>query len=153
MNEIFKSKRGWVLGALAFLIVFFIAFGLGVSVGYRKAIFSSDWGRNYERNFSNIPPLLGMMGGPPMNAHGTAGTVIDVSTSSISVQDNDNDERLIVVATDTIIKKMSDMVSLHAITVGDHVVVIGVPNANGQVEARLIRVFPVSGLGSGGPQP
>jgi hypothetical protein len=155
MKDIFKSTWAqWVAGTLAVVAVFLIAFGLGVSVGYEKAIFSSDWGRSYERNFSGMPPSgtsPGMAGGMPLSTHGAAGTVIDVSNSGMSVRDNDNDEQSIIVASDTVIKKMNEVVSLGGVTVGDRVVVIGSPNANGQVEAHFIRVFPASGPGVSQP--
>lgn len=149
MKDILSSKwTRWVVGILAAIIVFLIAFGLGVSVGYEKAIFSSEWGMNYERNFSGTPPLGAMSGNMPLAMHGAAGTVIDVSDAGMSVKDNDNDEQSIIVASGTIIKKMDAMISLRDIAIGDHVVVIGAPNSNGQVEARFIRVFPAPGPGS-----
>lgn len=155
MKDILKSTWGrWTAGVLAAIVIFFIAFGLGVSVGYQKAIFSSEWGRNYERNFSGMPPrgiIPGMAGNMPQNMHGAAGTVIDVSDSGMSVKDDDNDEQSIIVASDTVIKKMNATVSLGNIIIGDRVVVIGVPNSNGQVEARFIRVFPAPESGSAPP--
>jgi hypothetical protein len=149
MKDIFKSTWGrWTAGILAAIVIFFIAFGLGVSVGYQKGIFSSEWGRNYERNFSGMPPpgmMAGTGGAMPQNMHGAAGTVIDVSDSGMSVRDNDNDEQSIIVASDTVIKKMNATILLSTITIGDRVVVIGAPNSNGQVEAHFIRVFPAPG--------
>ena len=155
MNDILKSTRAWwIAGMLVAIIIFLIAFGLGVSVGYQKAIFSSEWGRNYERNFSGMPlpgAMPGAMGGVPQNMHGAAGTVIDVSSAGMSVKDDDNDEQSIIVASGTVIKKMDATISLSTITVGDRVVVIGTPNSNGQVEAHFVRVFPAPG--PGGAQP
>ena len=65
------------------------------------------------------------------------------------MKDDDNDEQSVIMASDTIIKKMNATVSLGDIVVGDRVVVIGAPNSNGQVEAHFIRVFPAPGPGSG----
>ena len=146
MNDILKSAKGrWIVGVLAAVVIFLIAFGLGVSVGYQKGIFSSEWGRNYERNFSGMPSLgmtTGAGGGMPQNMHGAAGTVIDVTASGMSLKDNDNDEQSIIVASDTVIKKINATIPLGTIAVGDRVVVIGAPSSSGQVEARFIRVFP-----------
>ena len=91
--------------------------------------------------------------GKPQNIHGAAGTVIDVSESGLAVRDNDNDEQSIIMASDTVIKKMDTTIPLDNVAVGDHVVVIGAPNSSGQVEARFIRVFPSPGPGDGSPQP
>ena len=146
MNDILKSTGArWTAGILAAVIVFFVAFGLGVSVGYQKAIFSSEWGMNYERNFSGMPPagiVSGMAGSASPTMHGAAGTVIDVTGSGMSVKDDDNDEQSIMVASDTVIKKMGTTILLDAVGIGDRVVVIGTPNSSGQVEAHFIRVFP-----------
>jgi hypothetical protein len=46
-SENFK-KILWGFGIVAFI---FFVFGLGVAVGYKEAIFSSSWGRNYYKNF------------------------------------------------------------------------------------------------------
>jgi hypothetical protein len=151
MNDIFKPTWvRWTAGVLAAVVIFLIAFGLGVSVGYQKAIFSSEWGMNYERNFSGTLPVI-TEGNMPLNAHGAAGTVIDVSASGMSVRDEDNDEQSIIVASDTVIRKMEATISLGDVMVGDHVVVIGSPNSSGQVEAHFIRIFPAPGPGSGTP--
>jgi hypothetical protein len=146
MKDILKTAWvRWTAGILAAVVIFLVAFGLGVSVGYQKAIFSSEWGRNYEHNFSGMPHV-GMMpevgGNTVLNMHGAAGTVIDVSGAGMSVKDDDNDEQSVIVASDTVIKKMESTVPLSAVIVGDRVVVIGAPNANGQVEAHFVRVFP-----------
>jgi hypothetical protein len=154
MKEFFNSTGGrWATGMLAAVVIFLVAFGLGVSVGYQKAIFSSEWGMNYERNFSGLPPIGIVAQNMPQNMHGAAGIVIDVSGSGLSVKDNDNDEQSIIVASDTVIKKMDATIPLGNVAVGDHVVVIGAPNSSGQVEARFIRVFPAPGPGDGSPQP
>jgi len=155
MKDIFKLMWvRWAAGALAAIVIFLLAFGFGVSVGYEKAIFSSEWGRNYERNFSGPPPMGMMPGNQPLAMHGVAGTVIDVSSSGVSVRDDDNDEQSVVIASDTIIKKMNTTISLGDLATGDRVVVIGAPNSDGQVEAHFIRVFPAPGPGSGSePQP
>lgn len=154
MKEFMASRWvRWAAGILAALVIFFLAFGLGVSVGYQKAIFASVWGRNYELNFSGPHPrgMTLMAAGGAM--HGTAGTVMDVASSTLAVRDNDDDEQSVVVTTDTIIKEMDTTTSWNNLMVGDRVVVIGAPNDTGQVEAQFIRVFPVSlpEAGLGGP--
>jgi hypothetical protein len=154
MKDILTSRwMWWAAGIVAALVIFFLAFGLGVSVGYQKAIFASEWGRNYERNFSGPHPR-GIMPGTAGGAmHGAAGTVMDIESSTLAVRDNDNDEESVVVTTDTILKEMDATTSWNNLMVGDRVVVIGAPNDTGQVEAQFIRVFPalLPGAGPGGP--
>ena len=97
MNDFLKAPKTktllWILcGILAILVVF----GLGIAVGYRRAIFASSFGENYYRNFYR-GPFTGMMGfiagPPPVNMHGVAGNVIDVSSGTISVKDIGGNEQ------------------------------------------------------------
>jgi hypothetical protein len=152
MKDIIASKWiRWVVGALALAVVFFLGFGSGVSVGYQKAIFASEWGKNYEVNFSG-PQARGIM--PEMaggDAHGAAGTIISISNAAFSVKNENNDEQSVVMASDTVIKEMDATISPSKLSVGDHVVVIGMPNVEGQVEAHFIRVLPAPEPG-GGPR-
>ena len=138
----------WLVGILAALVVFLLAFGLGVSVGYEKGVFASHWGRNYQANF--LGPRGGMMFGMPgSDAHGAAGTIISLASSTFAIKDDEGNEQSVAVATGTIIRKMNTTISLRDLAIGDAVVVIGSPDRNGQVQARFIRVFPSPGPGAG----
>jgi hypothetical protein len=136
MKNFLESKKTraviFTLGGIAGAL---LIFGGGVAVGYQKAIFSSSEGMNYQHNFG-----MGLQRGP--NAHGVMGDVIDVASSSFSVTDSDNDEHSIVITSDTVIRDVDQTVSVSEIAPGSRVVVIGAPNADGQVEARFVRVFP-----------
>ena len=140
-----KFKRVlWIVGGVA---AAFLIFGLGIAVGYRKALFSSSWGQNYYQNFygnSKGGPMGALTANTPWNAHGVTGSVIDVSSSTISIRDDDNNERSVEISSDTIIRKMNDTISIGTLSVGDNIAVIGEPNGNGQVHARLVRVFGTS---------
>ncbi len=142
MKNFLESKKVRVIiftlgGVAAALLIF----GGGVAVGYQKAIFFSNGGMNYQRNFFGAADG---MGGPPRgpNPHGVMGDVIDVTSSSFSVKDMDNDEHSIAVNSGTVIRDLGQTVTVDQITPGSHVVVIGAPNPDGQVEARFVRVFP-----------
>lgn len=149
MNSFLESKKVriviFTLGGIAAVL---LIFGAGIAVGYQKAIFSSNWGMNYERNFFGGPPpgMLGAIGQRVPNTHGVTGEVIDVANSSFSVKDADNDEQSIAVTSDTVIREMNETVSVGELEPGSQVVVIGAPNPNGQVEARFVRVFGTSSV-------
>ena len=131
----------WVVGGIAAV---FLIFGFGVAVGYRKALFSSSWGQNYYQNFygdTHGGPMGALTAHDPLNAHGAVGLVISVASSTISIRDDDNNERSVAISSDTVIRKMNDTISIDMINVGDNIAVIGEPNGNGQVHARLVRVF------------
>ena len=153
MKDIFSTTwMRWSVGALAAIVIFLLAFGIGVSVGYEKGIFASRWGRNYEANF--LGPRGGMIFGMPGgDAHGAAGTVISVASSTFAIKDDEGNEQSIAVASGTIIRKMNSTISLGDLKVGDEAIVIGSPDQNGQVRARFIRVFPSPGPGTGPDMP
>lgn len=131
----------WILGGL---IVLFVVFGLGIAVGYERAGFADGFDRNYFRIFFGGPPTgpIGMMV-PPMsgNLHGVVGTVIDLGTSTISVENQQNNEQSVVVFPGTIIRDGNNTVMIDAMEIGDQIAVIGEPNDQGQIVAHFVRIL------------
>ncbi len=138
-----KSNR--FVSSVAVIVVLLLVFGAGMSVGHRRALFASEWGRNYYRNFyggeNRSVPMMGFPDKGFMNMHGTVGTIIDISSSTISIKGQDNVEKSIVIDNDEIVRKGGSNISVSDLKVGDNIAVIGGPNANGQIESRFIRVF------------
>jgi hypothetical protein len=145
MKDFFQTpKTKTLLWTLCGILALLIIFGLGVVVGYRRAIFASTFGENYYRNFygSQIPvPMGGVAGVGPMMPHGVVGEVIDVGSGTIAVKNDEGDEASIILLPNTSVREMDNDITPRGIVIGDRVAVIGEPNANGQVEARFIRVF------------
>jgi hypothetical protein len=159
MKNIFASKRVraalMVIGAVLAALLFF---GMGMLVGYHRGVFAARFGEDYYHNFvgGHIKGPMGvmMLGGQPlMNAHGVTGVVIGVGTSTIIAQDADGNEESIVVASGTIIRKFNQAMSIAAVVPGERIVVIGEPNAQGQIGARFIRIFPTTSSIPGGNTP
>lgn len=140
------------------LLVALIIFASGVGVGLRKARFSNDFGRNYERNFmgSRFDQGRGMMGGRAgfvggmmrefsgrdfRNANGLAGTIISITDNNLIIKDGDNKENTVAVTDKTLIKSRRDDLKLSDLKNNDQIVVIGQPGDNGVINADLIRVF------------
>lgn len=145
MSNVLESKRVrtvlWILGGL---ILLFVAFGLGIAVGYQRAGFAAGFDKNYVRVFFGGPPpgAIGMMASPmPVAIHGVVGSVIDVGSSTISVTNQQNTEQSIAVASGTVIRDGDDTVTIGDVEVGDQIAVIGEPNAEGQIGARFIRII------------
>ncbi|OHA09476.1 MAG: hypothetical protein A3B37_02120 [Candidatus Sungbacteria bacterium RIFCSPLOWO2_01_FULL_59_16] len=138
-----KTFRGILVGIGVVLIALFI-FQAGVFVGYRKASFSYRWGENYHRNFGG--PAGGFMRGPVggdfANPHGTFGRIIKIELPNLTIQEPKDVEKVIVIKSDTIIRRFRDAVKPEDLKVDEHVVVIGSPNDAGQIEAKFIRVMP-----------
>jgi hypothetical protein len=162
ISNFIKSKTAVIIIAGLFALAILIGtFSAGVAVGYRKARFSYAWGENYHRNFSG--PRKGflkdfsedLMGRDFIGAHGTFGSIINIGDSELIVRGRDNVEKIVVVNSDTDIRRFRDSIQLNDIKLDEPIVVIGEPNDQGQIEAKFIRVMPlpVRSLGEGGPFP
>jgi len=141
-SRIFKITTAAVL----FLIIITGVFGLGMAVGYRKANFSYNWGENYHRNFGGprngfFRQMPMMFGNDFISAHGTTGLIIKIDGNNLVVDGNNTPEKIVVVSDKTIIRNGQQDIKLGDLKIGELVVVVGNPNAGGQIEAILIRVF------------
>lgn len=132
-----------ILGA--FLALLF-AFKLGSMVGARRAWFSCGWDNNYARNFGGPPPRGGfgkMIDDEDFfHANGITGKILKINNQEIVINDRDGAEKIIVVTDKTIIRQARGEIKISDLKTGDDIVVIGEPNSTGQIEAKLIRIFP-----------
>src|SRR5271170_4578790 len=118
-NDFLKPpKTKTLLWTLCGILGVLVAFGLGLLVGYRRAIFAADFGEGYYRSVYGDPfgkPAIGAMGYGPLTMHGVAGEVIDVSSGTITVQDADGNEESVLNLSNTPVREMNDDVSATAI--------------------------------------
>lgn len=134
-----------VLIGIGIVIVALLIFQAGIFVGYHKAGFSYRWGENYFRTFGK--PRGGFMGMGMMenrfpSANGISGKIIKVNLPSIVIEEQANVERVAVITSGTIIRKFREEIKPQDLKVGDSVVVVGSPDNNAQIEAKLIRIIP-----------
>ncbi len=145
-KEFFSSKgfRRMVAGLVG-LFALILAFGLGLTVGFRKADFAYRWAENYNRNFAGPKKgflRLGPIGPEFTSTHGIIGTVLKVEGDTVVIKgDTDSTEKTIVTDSSTSIRKNQDNLKLTDIKPGDHLVIIGSPTSQGQIQAKFIRVF------------
>jgi hypothetical protein len=137
----------WVLVGLVVFIVLALVFKVGMFVGEKKAQFSFRWAENYHRMFAG--PKAGFLGNlrmPPFSefieGHGTVGEIIKIEGNNLVVKGRGDVEKLILVNEKTIIKSGFKNIKVSDLKIGDIIVIIGSPNDKGQIEAKLIRVFP-----------
>jgi hypothetical protein len=147
-NKYLQSKTfKRALVAIGALIVLLFVFKTGEFVGYRKANFSYRWGENYHRNFagprSGFLENFGRGFGDKdfINAHGTFGSIIKIDGSTLVVKGRDDVEKTILISDKTTITSRRETIKPSDLKVDDRVVIIGSPNEQGQIEAKLIRVF------------
>lgn len=135
----------WVIIGLIGFIVIILIFGAGVKVGTLKAKYSYKWADNYHKNFAG--PRGGFLGdwrkfpaGDFIGGHGAFGEIIELNDTDFVIQGRGDVEKIIVITEETTIKKGRETIQ-DGLVVGDRVTIIGSPNEDGQIEAKLIRVF------------
>lgn len=146
IQDLHKSKtvRGILMG-IGIAILVLVIFQTGVTVGYHKARFVSRFGDNFNKNF--VDPKHGgagdkfLMRGMP-GGHGALGEIVNISMPQIVVAGPDNLEKTILVGTTTRIRQFQNEITINDLKIGDFIVVLGVPNSEGQIEAKLIRTMP-----------
>ncbi len=140
LEHVHQSKlfRGILIGIVATILILMV-FKAGELVGYRKAAFSSHLGDNYYRAFEGgRPPMGGMLPG----GHGAAGKIISINLPTFVVDGPDGIEKTVVIDDDTAIRRFRDTITADALRVDDFVTVLGEPDGEGHVTAKLIRVLP-----------
>jgi len=147
MKDIFESKLfKIIILSIAGLIILGFVFSLGFFVGTKKAEFSFRWADQYHRNFGG--PQGGIFGDfmgqerEFANANGVFGQIIKIDNESLTVKEKNNIEKSILVSDKTSIVRQMDNIKLSDLKTDDIVVVIGEPNNDGQIKAKLIRVLP-----------
>lgn len=145
-----KDILKWIIIGLAAFVIIVLIFGAGMFVGGMKAQFSYRWAENYHKNFAG--PRNGfMMGGPGgmpfalpgdfIEGHGTVGSIMKIEGNTLTIKGQGNVEKVVLVSDKTIFKSGMQDIKLSDLKVDDWVVIIGNPNDQGQIEARLIRLF------------
>lgn len=153
LKRVLESKvSGRVLLGIGVVILAFLIFSAGVAVGFHKAAFGRAWGEHYNENFGmghKGGSKGDMWGGGIMgmgdyfpNAHGAIGKIIKIELPNIIVQDKDKTEKVILISGDTQIQKGRVGVPSTDLKIDDFVVIIGTPNEQGVIMAKLIRIFP-----------
>lgn len=136
----------WVIIGLAGFVILILVFGAGMKVGTLKARYSYRWAENYSKNFAG--PRNGFFSdwrnfprGEFINAHGIFGSIIKIDGNTIITKGRDDVEKTVLVSENTVIQKGRETVKLSDLKADEGIVIIGSPNDQGQIEAKLIRVF------------
>jgi hypothetical protein len=151
-KKINRDVLKWIIIGLAGFVVIILIFGAGIFVGGTKARFSYRWAESYHKNFAG--PQGGFFGDwrtlpPPgdfIEGHGTFGEIIKINDSDLIVKGQGDVEKVILITKDTTIERGRDTLKKEELKVGDQVVIIGSPNEQGQIEAKLIRIFDGEGV-------
>lgn len=147
LKEFFQSKKFTkTLCGVGVAIVVLFVFQAGVLVGYKKASFSHRWGDNYHRAFGERKHKGAFYKGGFQKdfsgAHGAIGKIISLDLPSFVIEDSDNTEKIALISDKTVIRRFRETINPTDLKIDDFAVVIGSPDDQGRIEARLIRLIP-----------
>ncbi|MBP6945461.1 hypothetical protein KBD61_06090 [Patescibacteria group bacterium] len=135
--------------ALALFIVLLASFAVGIMIGERKAQRFSHWCENYPRMVPGRPPAMDrkmlFTNSPLPSAHGVFGAVLSTDGRSMVVQGKDGREETVLITPQTSLRVGRENLSFQQLppNLQDmEAAVFGVPTPTGEMEARLIRLFP-----------
>ena len=115
--------------------------GVGEVVNYRDSWRIFRIITEFVEGYQFLGDLKNFPQGEFINAHGVFGSIIKIDGNTIIAKAKDDVEKTILVSDSTIIQKGRKKVKLPDLKVDEDIVVIGSPNEEGQIEAKLIRVF------------
>lgn len=146
LKELVQSKKFQkVIKIVGIIFCAVVIFHAGMVSGFHKARFSYRMGDNYYREFDGGRGRgkmdIRMMGERNLpNAHGSIGKIVKIELPLITIADRDGVEKVILVKDDTQIRRFRDTVLSTDLKVDNFVTVIGSPNEESQIEAKLIRL-------------
>lgn len=144
MKKIFYSLRSKkiLFGVGAFIIIL-LSFQAGMMVGFHKAASSYRFGDNYYHEFEGRDHERGFINNERFpDSHGAMGRIVSVHLPSLVIADPYNTEKVVLLSSDTVVRRFRNTLPQAALTVNDFIVAIGSPNENGEIEAKLIRLLP-----------
>lgn len=143
IRSLLKSKPYTILlSSIGALLLLLLVFKAGEIVGYKKATFSYRWAENYHRNFGGPREGIFRPQEPGfINAHGISGSIIKIDGDTLLLKGQDGMEQTVHTSPNTTIRRGRKSLLLTDLHIDDHIVVVGEPDTQAQIEAKFIRVF------------
>lgn len=143
-----SKKFKYITAAVGTAIVLLLIFQAGVMFGFHRANFGYRWSESYGDNFFPRPMMGrgGMMSGfnnrEYMMSHGAFGEVLKIEGSLITVKGRYEAEKNVLINKDTVFESDGSEIRVINVEIGDDIFVIGAPNEDGQVIAKVVRILP-----------
>lgn len=143
-----KTIRGIIIG-IGIAIIILLIFSAGISVGEHRARFAGHFGDNFEKNFMGprgdlMKKTKDQFFRMQPGGHGAIGKIISIKLPQIIISGPDNLEKTVLINASTTIRKFQENIQSSDLKNDDFIVIIGNPNDQGQIEAKLIRIMPQS---------
>ena len=129
---------------LGILLIALAIFSTGIAVGYKRAEFSYQWGRNYSGNMMDPHSMMAPFAhdADDVTPYGAIGSIVSVRLPEMMIKGPYEDEKIILLKPDTAIRRMHAVASTSDLVAGEQIIVIGSPDQQGIIEASLIRIGP-----------
>ena len=127
-------------GTIAIMVIALLVFHAGVVFGMRHTAHS----RHGMGHGFRSPFFLGRFALPHdfiSNTHGAVGTVSAVTLPTLTMETREGTSQTILISTSTIIRHWGEGTSTETISVGNQIVVLGEPNGQGRINAKIIRIL------------
>lgn len=142
LEKIVSSKTFLrIVKATAAALVLLLVFACGILVGLEKARFSYELGDHYYHAFAGSPGFF--MDRNFLNAHGSSGNIIKIDGNTVTVENSEGVEKNIEIGNDSQIRMGHQEINPSDLKLNENIVVIGTPDSQGEIDARLIRVMPM----------
>jgi hypothetical protein len=145
MKDFFTShKVSGIVVVLGSILVILLIFQAGIVVGYHEGAFTHAWSDDYYRGSNDPRSLLApfMHGGSDGNPHGAAGQILSVQLPELMIKNPDSSEQVVIVSATTTIRILHDSATSTELKAGEGVIVIGMPDESGRIQASFIRIIP-----------
>jgi len=144
MEQLQSKTFTGVLFGIGLAAVAVMIFQAGIWIGYKKASFSFRQGDNYYRTIGGMGGQFapGLPHGDFTGAHGSAGRIVEISLPTFIIEDMDGSEKVVLVKDDTAIRRFHEDIGPEELQPDDFAVVIGSPDEQSRIGARLIRLLP-----------
>ncbi len=135
---------GRIFFSIGILLVVVLIFEAGVMVGFHKASYSYASGNHYYENINGPRGMMpmGMRDRDFTSGHGALGKIIKITLPTITVETPEGNEKTITISDQTTIRRFRNTITSQELKVDDFIVVLGSPQSNGTIQAKLIRTTP-----------
>lgn len=105
---------------------------------------NQSWGQSgfISGMMNDMTPGRGDFGNRVPTGFGAVGKIIKADANSLVVVGPDNVEKFVKITDQTIVRKFRDTLTIADLKANEYAVVIGEPNTDGQIVAKLIRILP-----------
>lgn len=141
-NMVSSKKVRLTAGVIGVVVIALLIFHAGVVFGSHRNSFGGPSGRpGMDRGFRSpfLPSGFELPHGFIQSNHGAVGAITAITLPTFTMETRDGTSQTILISTTTMIRGMEGG-DTGALSVGNKIVVLGEPDSQGHISAKLIRI-------------